>query len=399
MATWTATKSWPVGTVVTETDANAYWRDNLDYLKGELDRGAIPSGLLADRPATPIVGDSYFATDTSAFYACSTAGAWDAVGFAATLEGVSNPAGNVDIVPGGAITVAGDDTANTITISETHSARTDNPHSVTAAQSGAAGQVNAITAGDAITITSSGDITVTTSGATVTVGGFFSPGRDIVRFVANDLTGANLSAVTAWAEHYNRYTVTVHSAPILYTDYVNGQNAVYFDGVDDYLDFSVSYIGYDVVGYTFLAVVKPYDTSAGDRIILDGYNSSGSGNVSLASNTDTAGKWGFRTYGDAATSDIGDNSADWQLLVVGCTGKEAYCYGYRNGTHIADLTFAAVNDGQSIHSTVYLGSHGGTEDYFHGWIAEVVLFAGYDYTNGDLLSRWTTYAKDRYNIA
>lgn len=54
-----------------------------------------------------------------------------------SLDGVSNPGGNVDLVQGGGITITPDDANNRITISETHSARTDNPHQVTAAQVGA----------------------------------------------------------------------------------------------------------------------------------------------------------------------------------------------------------------------------------------------------------------------
>lgn len=54
-----------------------------------------------------------------------------------SIEGVSNPGGNVDVVPQNSITVLGDDAANTVTIGETHSGRVDNPHGVTAAQAGA----------------------------------------------------------------------------------------------------------------------------------------------------------------------------------------------------------------------------------------------------------------------
>ncbi len=77
--TWTATKSWPTGTVVTEADMDAYLRDNLDYLKDELDRGAIPEGLDADKPASPGLGDSYLATDANTLYVCESAGVWTAI--------------------------------------------------------------------------------------------------------------------------------------------------------------------------------------------------------------------------------------------------------------------------------------------------------------------------------
>jgi hypothetical protein len=53
-----------------------------------------------------------------------------------SVDGVSNPGGDVDLVQTDAITIVPNDGANTITLGETHSARTDNPHSVTAGQTG-----------------------------------------------------------------------------------------------------------------------------------------------------------------------------------------------------------------------------------------------------------------------
>jgi hypothetical protein len=55
----------------------------------------------------------------------------------ATIDGVANPSGNIDLVPAQAIVITPDDTNNRITIGENHSARTDNPHATTAAQIGA----------------------------------------------------------------------------------------------------------------------------------------------------------------------------------------------------------------------------------------------------------------------
>jgi hypothetical protein len=52
----------------------------------------------------------------------------------ASIEGVANPGGNVDIVGQGAIAIDTDVANARVTITEAHSARTDNPHSTTAAQ-------------------------------------------------------------------------------------------------------------------------------------------------------------------------------------------------------------------------------------------------------------------------
>ncbi len=59
------------------------------------------------------------------------------VGALASVEGVSNPGGNIDLVPGNAITVVGNNITKQITIGENHSGRTDNPHATNAAQVGA----------------------------------------------------------------------------------------------------------------------------------------------------------------------------------------------------------------------------------------------------------------------
>jgi hypothetical protein len=52
----------------------------------------------------------------------------------ASIDGVNNPGGNVDLIAANAVTLTPNNTNKTITIGESHSARTDNPHATTAAQ-------------------------------------------------------------------------------------------------------------------------------------------------------------------------------------------------------------------------------------------------------------------------
>ncbi|MBU0701239.1 hypothetical protein KKE26_08125 [bacterium] len=59
------------------------------------------------------------------------------VGALVSIGSVSNPGGNIELVRNNAIVITSDDTNNKITIGETHSARLDNPHGTTAAQVGA----------------------------------------------------------------------------------------------------------------------------------------------------------------------------------------------------------------------------------------------------------------------
>jgi hypothetical protein len=59
------------------------------------------------------------------------------VGALSSVAGVRNPGGDIALIADAAITLSADDAANRITIGESHSARSDNPHGTTAAQVGA----------------------------------------------------------------------------------------------------------------------------------------------------------------------------------------------------------------------------------------------------------------------
>jgi len=98
-----------------------------------------------------------------------------------SVDGVSNPGGDVDLIQQDAITISPNDGANTIIFGETHSARTDNPHMVNAAQTGALVSVDGVSnaggnvdfiAGTNMTITpNDGANTVTFSSAASGIGG------------------------------------------------------------------------------------------------------------------------------------------------------------------------------------------------------------------------------------
>src|SRR5207247_3948378 len=75
------------------------------------------------------------------------------VGALGSVDGVTNPGGNVDLIAANAITIAPNDANNTITIGESHSSLTGNPHATTAAEArplplaGGTGSGNLIVAG------------------------------------------------------------------------------------------------------------------------------------------------------------------------------------------------------------------------------------------------------------
>lgn len=111
-----------------------------------------------------------FRADT-AKYAISAGGGGG--GGIASVDGVSNNGGNIDLIQSNSITITPDDPANTITIGETHSARQDNPHNTTRAQIGAVGSINNVppNPGSNITLTPANSITIAQTGPnTLTVG-------------------------------------------------------------------------------------------------------------------------------------------------------------------------------------------------------------------------------------
>ncbi len=59
------------------------------------------------------------------------------IGVPVSIDGVRNPGGNIDLIAANAIHITPNDAANTITIGETHSGISGNPHNTTAAQVGA----------------------------------------------------------------------------------------------------------------------------------------------------------------------------------------------------------------------------------------------------------------------
>lgn len=123
------------------------------------------------------------------------------VGALASVDGVSNPGGNVDLVATNAVSITPDDANNRITIGENHSARTDNPHQTTAAQVGAlpltggtiSGALN-VSAGNVLLGDGAGD-------AYVGIGG--TPDKNFTLFIKGgagnpSVFGGSRTAVMIW---------------------------------------------------------------------------------------------------------------------------------------------------------------------------------------------------------
>ena len=79
-----------------------------------------------------------------------------------SIDSVSNPGGNIDLVQDNAIVINSDDNNNKITIGETHSYRTDNPHGTNAWQVGALVSINGISnPGGNVELVAGANITIT----------------------------------------------------------------------------------------------------------------------------------------------------------------------------------------------------------------------------------------------
>jgi hypothetical protein len=91
-----------------------------------------------------------------------------------SVDGVTrDDGGNVDLAPDNSITITPDTGNHRITIGETHSARTDNPHGVTAAQVGALVSVDGVSnPGDNVDLVQADSITITpdNDANTITIG-------------------------------------------------------------------------------------------------------------------------------------------------------------------------------------------------------------------------------------
>jgi cytoskeletal protein CcmA (bactofilin family) len=110
-----------------------------------------------------------------------------------SIDGISNPGGDVDLVASNTITISADNANQRITIGESHSARTNNPHGVTAAQVGALTSVDGVSnAGGNVDLVASNAITITPDDANnrITIGENHSTRRDNPHGVTATQVGA-----------------------------------------------------------------------------------------------------------------------------------------------------------------------------------------------------------------
>lgn len=211
----------------------------------------LPVGNDLPDPGGATTGDLFYELDAQRLWTFDGA-SWNditssVVVFAESLDGVTNPGGDIDLVATGGIVITPDNGANTITFDTTalaldsdvttvsgnlatHVADTANPHSVTATQTGALVSVEGVSnAGGGI------DLTVTGTGLTITG----DNGANTIDFDVSGLataanlgtTNSNLSAHTSNTANPHATTAVQVGAPRLQTSSpTNDTGTVYLSG-------------------------------------------------------------------------------------------------------------------------------------------------------------------------
>jgi hypothetical protein len=145
-----------------------------------------------------------------------------------SIDGVTNPMGDVDLIENNAITIIPDDGANNIAIGETHSARTDNPHMVTAANSGALVSTDGVSnPGGDVDFIQDNAITITPNDGdnTITIGETHSAMTDNPHAVSAEQLGlGHAGAIYRWMS-FNTFD---NAQP----NWMLGRNDAMFGGVD-----------------------------------------------------------------------------------------------------------------------------------------------------------------------
>ncbi|WP_298685509.1 hypothetical protein [uncultured Methanomethylovorans sp.] len=118
-----------------------------------------------------------------------------------SVEGVSNPGGNIDLVPAGSIVITPDDTNDRITIGEDHSTKKDNPHQVTATQTGALVSIDGVSnPGGNVDLIAGTNISITSNPAAHTIAIASTGGED----PATTVKSVGTSLIVGTSERYAR---------------------------------------------------------------------------------------------------------------------------------------------------------------------------------------------------
>jgi hypothetical protein len=187
----------------------------------------------------------------------TTAGAG---GGLASIDSVFNTGGNVDLIPQNAVTITPNDGANTITIGETHSALTSNPHAVTAAQTGALVSVDGVSnPGGNVNLVAGPNITITPDDGGDSI--VFSATASYAQVFIVAATGGNFTtigqALNACTTPSSGNTYLIRVMPGTYNETITCSSFVRLQGAGKYVCFitgtvtgadSCTIDGFNIVG-------------------------------------------------------------------------------------------------------------------------------------------------------
>jgi hypothetical protein len=175
----------------------------------------------------------------------SGVGTWQVAGASSglvSIDGVSNPGGDVDLISQAAISITPNDGANTITIGETHSARTDNPHQVTTAQTGALASVDGVqNAGGNVDFIAGVNMTITPNDAANTVTFSAAGGVSYTRVFTVALGGGDFTTISgalgACVNPSSSNTYLIRVMPGTYNESVVCSSFVRLQGAGKYASY------------------------------------------------------------------------------------------------------------------------------------------------------------------
>lgn len=234
----------------------------------------------------------------------------------------------------------------------------------------------------------------------------------LLRFKADDISGANGSAVSSWPEssgnnHPAATQGTVSSQPTLITNAINGHKVVSFDGVNDFLQLTGSAL--DVArnrsALTVFIVYAYPSNFSGTRSFL--YLSTGTSSTSSRVYMGLKDSSGFLGAGgrrlDTDSAQFTGTTAPVVGEVAVSTARFVYStsdlYIYKNGTLSSTNTNFGTNGSTSDTSSLagVIGSNlAGTAEILPGRIAEILIY-GQDDT--DMRAAVHTYIQTTYAIS
>ena len=219
-------------------------------------------------------------------------------------------------------------------------------------------------------------VTAIVSGGTATVASYSTTGLYKTGF---SFGGWNTNAAGTGTRYYFNNSITLTANTTLYAQWIpkavgvaggNGNNALSFDGVDDYVSLPGGYaIG--TSSFTMEAWVYPTEISSWSRVIsLASANNSNTNSIYLNASNGSTGKPSFGVNDEiiTATQQIPLNQWTHIAATISGTSVSLYINGELNGTK----TFTNAFSQNVLHTVNYIGrSNWTTDGYFKGKMDEV----------------------------